>query len=271
MNQIMRLIYSPPATGALNMATDQAIMEAVGEKRVPSTLRFYSWQPACLSLGYTQRLEDVDERRVLCRGWHIVRRPTGGRAILHTDEVTYSISFPQNHELVAGDIVTSYRRLSAALQYGLEKLGLQSDVAPYIKHHKEDLSAVCFETPSAYEITVNNKKLIGSAQVRRQSAVLQHGSIPLEGNIARICDALHYKDDLARAAAKKAVRQRATTIAEALGKRLSFDEVTEAMAEAFSETFDLNLESGTLSPQELLRIEQLRHETYTNDAWTQKR
>src|ERR1700694_1282876 len=104
-----------PLNGALNMAIDEAILKAVGEATAPPTLRLYAWQPACLSLGYAQPGTDVDRARLAERGWDVVRRLTGGRAILHTDELTYSVAFPLDHRLAAGGIIDSYRRLSAAL------------------------------------------------------------------------------------------------------------------------------------------------------------
>lgn len=266
---LLRVILSPFQDGATNMATDQAIMEAVGGGVVPPTLRLYGWQPACLSLGYTQSAREVDFERLTAFGWQCVRRPTGGRAILHVDELTYSISLPQDHALVEGDILTSYRRLSRALQVGLEKLGIHSESAPYKKNGSN--SPVCFETPSAYEITVNGRKLIGSAQVRRQKAVLQHGSLPLWGDITRICDALIYPDELSRETAREQVKGRATTVEEVLGERVLWQAAADAMLQAFAETFDLELEDGELTPQESLRLEQLRHEIYADDTWTLKR
>ncbi|MBP8975043.1 MAG: hypothetical protein KBH93_14345, partial [Anaerolineae bacterium] len=110
-----RLLITPPADGPLNMAVDQAIMEAVAAGRVPPTLRFFAWTPPCLSLGYTQPVADVDRARLAARGWDLVRRMTGGRAILHTDELTYSVALPATDPVVAGGVVESYRRLSAAL------------------------------------------------------------------------------------------------------------------------------------------------------------
>jgi lipoate-protein ligase A len=265
----MRLIYSPPQNGIINMATDQAIMEAVGDRRSEPTLRFYSWQPACLSLGYTQRARDVDFARVQRMGWDVVRRPTGGRAILHTDELTYSVSLPQDHELARGDILASYQRLSVALQHGLEKFGLHSQQAPRKKGGAN--SPVCFETPSAYEITADARKLIGSAQVRRQGAVLQHGTLPLHGDIARICDALVYTDEFERDEARDIVRQRATTVENVIGQRIDWQRAAEMMAEAFAETFSIDLIEDGLSPEESLRMEQLRTEVYGSEAWTLKR
>lgn len=265
----MRLIVSPLQDGIVNMATDHAIMEAVGENRVAPTLRFYGWQPPCLSLGYAQSVRDLDLDRINSRGWMVVRRPTGGRAILHTDELTYSLSMPQDHRLVEGDISTSYRRISAALRRGLEILGVDAQAQQHAK--PSDINAICFETPSDYEITIDGKKIIGSAQVRKHKAVLQHGTIPLTGDLARICDALAYPNMEAREAAGLAVKQRATTVEDGLGTPVSFDEAVAAFKRAFEETFDLYFDDGELTPDESLRLEHLRVETYGNDLWTYRR
>lgn len=266
----LRLLYSPPQNGIINMATDHAVMEAVGDGRVLPTLRLYAWQPACLSLGYTQRLREVDQTRLQAKSWDLVRRPTGGKAILHTDEITYSVCFPQEDTLVQGDIVTSYRRLSQALQEALKILGLPSQTAPYEKNGGQT-SPICFETPSAYEITVAGRKLIGSAQVRRQKAVLQHGSLPLYGDIARICDVLAFEDENAREIAKKQVHRRATTLSDCLGRQVTWDTAAEALVEGFARAFDFSLEIETLSPLESLRLEQLRQDIYATSAWLNKR
>lgn len=265
-----RLLMSPALSGPFNMAFDQAIMEAVGDSHQLPTLRLYRWSPACLSLGYTQSLRDVDLPRLAARGWDVVRRPTGGRAILHTDELTYSLSIPQDHTLASGDILTSYRRISQALGQALTYLGLDYQSAPYEKRHGSN-GPVCFEIPSAYEITVEGKKLIGSAQVRRAKALLQHGTLPLTGDITRICEALMYPDDESRQAAKADVRTRATTLEDALGTSVSWDEVAEAVIKAFSHTFDITFHHEEVSAWESLRIEQLRHEIYTQESWTNKR
>src|SRR2546423_5590703 len=97
-----RLVVHSACDGATNMAIDEAILESVGAGHAPPTLRFYSWQPACLSLGYAQHIRDADLDRLRANGWGLVRRPTGGRAILHTDELTYSITLPEAHPIMAG-------------------------------------------------------------------------------------------------------------------------------------------------------------------------
>src|SRR5258707_11959212 len=110
-----RLIIDAACDGPTNMAIDEAILEAVGQGNSAPTLRLYRWNPPCLSLGYAQPIEDADLERIQARGWQVVRRLTGGRAILHTDELTYSVALPLDHPLVAGTILDSYRRLSSAL------------------------------------------------------------------------------------------------------------------------------------------------------------
>jgi lipoate-protein ligase A len=113
--------------------------------------------------------------------------------------------------------------------------------------------------------------LIGSAQVRRQGAVLKHGTLPLHGDIARICDALVYTDEFERDEARDIVRQRATTVENVIGQRIDWQRAAEMMAEAFAETFSIDLIEDGLSPEESLRMEQLRTEVYGSEAWTLKR
>ena len=179
--------------GASNMAIDSAIAEAVSAGAQPPTLRLYGWHPFCLSLGYGQRVRDVDIPALHARGWDLVRRPTGGKAILHGDELTYSLSLPLDHPLAGGDVVASYRRLSAGLLRAAGYLGVTASAEHEGKRvNRSDSGPVCFELPSHYEIKVGGRKLIGSAQMRRKGALLQHGTFPLGGDVARICDVLGF-------------------------------------------------------------------------------
>ncbi len=260
-----RLLRSAPADGATNMAIDETILRAVAAGRVPPTLRLYAWEPACLSLGRAQPLADVDVQAVQSAGFGLVRRPTGGKAILHVDELTYSVVAPQAEPRVAGSIVESYRRLSAALLCGLERLGVTNLVAD--RQSTPPLTGgagggVCFETPSDYEITVGGRKLAGSAQMRAQSVVLQHGALPLHGDIARLCPLLATHPDPAR------VRARATTVEEVLGRPVTWDEAAGALATGFAEALNLRLEPGTLTYEERAWAEELRAEKYATEKWT---
>lgn len=269
-----RLLITEPMSGPMNMAVDEAILRQVAEGESPPTLRFFDWTPPCLSLGYGQPVADADLDRLAERGWDIVRRPTGGKAILHTDELTYSVITPQSDPRMEGGIVESYRRLSLGLVRGLELMDLiarndkvykQAD-SPENTSGAAQPNPVCFEVPSNYEITVIGKKLIGSAQARKQGVVLQHGSLPLTGDIARICDALAFPDDEARAIAKERVRARAITLADALGQTVSWERAANAMKHGFREALNLEFQTGTLTEAEWAEAQTLRQTRYNQVA-----
>jgi lipoate-protein ligase A len=270
-----RLIRSSPSDGATNMATDEAILRAVAAGLVPSTLRLYAWAPPCLSLGRGQPAGEVNTEACARDGVEIVRRPTGGRAILHTDELTYSVIAPLDEPRVEGDILVSYRRLSRALVAALEGLGvvvqshLREDVdtgAPGDPGEDGALNPVCFEVPSHYELTTGDeRKLVGSAQMRTHAAVLQHGTLPLVGDIARICRYL--KDP----PAMERVRARAATVENALGRVTPWDEAADAMVAGFGLALNLELSPAGLTSQELHWRAELCSEKYAHDGWTWRR
>jgi lipoate-protein ligase A len=257
-----RLIRSRAADGATNMAVDEAILRAVASRDAPPTLRLYAWDPPCLSLGRGQPVGDVDSQALQAAGYDLVRRPTGGRAILHIDELTYSLVVPEGDPRVAGGVVESYRRLSAGLVRALERLGAEDIVADQRLENRNAEGPVCFEMPSDYEITAGGRKLVGSAQMRAQGAVLQHGALPLYGDIARICPLLASHPDPSQ------VRARAAVVDEVLGRAVARDEAAEALAEGFAEALNLTLEPRTLTPEELARAQVLRAEKYGADQWT---
>jgi lipoate-protein ligase A len=257
-----RLLRSAPADGATNMAVDEAILRAVAAGQVPPTLRFYAWQPPCLSLGRAQKASDVDLDALRTAGFDLVRRPTGGKAILHVDELTYSVVAPQEEPRMMGNIVESYRRLSAGLVRGLERLGVPNLVADQQAGNRPLEGPVCFEVPSDYEITVGGRKLVGSAQMRSRGVVLQHGTLPLYGDITRICPLLVAHPNPAR------VRARAATIEQTMGRSVAWDEAAKALATGFAEALNLHLESGILTDDEQAWAKELRAEKYAADEWT---
>ena len=136
------------------MAVDEAILEHAGQGLVPPTLRLYAWSPPCLSLGYAQSFDDVDIDRLQQRHWLVVRRPTGGRAILHADELTYSIAAPASHAIVRGSLLESYSRIALALLRAVRSLGLEAEIKSAAGAGRGSPNPVCFEAPSAHEITV---------------------------------------------------------------------------------------------------------------------
>jgi lipoate-protein ligase A len=263
-----RLIEDTPQKGAWNMAVDEALLESTAREDSPPTLRLYGWTPACLSLGYAQRIADVDENALAANGWELVRRPTGGRAILHTDELTYSVTGPENEPRLAGDIITSYKRLSAGLLTGLNRLSAEAISQPDgIRRTTRPNEPVCFEVPSRYEITIGDKKLVGSAQARRMAGVLQHGTIPLTGDLTRITQALTFDNEAGREAAQQRLLARATTLESGLGRNVSWDEAAAAIRAGFSEVLNIDFEVGTLTDAEQSRANELVENKYAHPDW----
>ena len=266
-----RLLKTPPAHGAWNMAVDEAILEAVGRSESLPTLRLYAWDPACLSLGYAQPVTDVDIPRLQAYGWELVRRPTGGRAVLHTDELTYSVIALPNEPRVAGTVLESYRRLAHALVEALNLLSIRVEVNENSPSaHSLGANPVCFEVPSTYEITVDGKKLVGSAQARRKEGVLQHGSLPLTGDLSRILQVLAFPDEESRTRAAERLLRRATTVEAALERKVAWDETARAIVTAFGNVFSLDLQPGDLTSAEKKRTGELVELKYGQPSWTEK-
>lgn len=275
-----RLIYDYPTPGADNMAIDEAILEAVSAHHVPPTLRVYAWNPACLSLGYGQRASDVDFERAKALGYSVVRRPTGGRAILHTDELTYSLSLPAEDEIAGDSILESYRRISGALVAGLAQLGVQPQASEQTGA-KQSVKPVCFEITSHYEITFNQRKLVGSAQLRRKKGLLQHGSLPLFGDIGRICDVLAYSDEAERVETQQHVREHAVTLSQALASQTpkyeisqsEWQSVADAITQGFVDTFQVDFTAfpNQLTQSELEHASILVQTVYSTEMWTHRR
>jgi len=270
-----RLLINPPSNGATNMAIDESILDAITSHNAEPTLRLYSWEPACLSLGFAQPVSDVNTEQLIKRGWDLVRRPTGGRAILHCDEITYAVIGPENDPRLDGGVLESYNKISGALLATLVNLGIPATAAPISGNQISDpndkyQNPVCFEVPSHYEITVRGKKLIGSAQARRKGGVLQHGSIPLKGDLTRIIQVLQFQSQESLAQAKSRLTQRAVTIEQTLGYTLNENVLIEALITAFQQTLNLELVESKLSNLELARTEKLILEKYSNPIWTNR-
>ncbi|HEX8994818.1 MAG TPA: lipoate--protein ligase family protein [Ktedonobacterales bacterium] len=249
------LLEEEPRAGAWNMALDEAIMDAVAEGAAPPTLRLYQWSPPCLSLGRRQPLEGVDLARLQVDGCEAVRRATGGWSILHTDELTYSVALLPSDPRANGPILDAYRKLSAGLVAGLRLLGVDAVMKPASASGTYNLTAACFEVPSAYEITAHGRKLIGSAQARPNGRVLQHGSLPLVGDIARVTRYLTFREEAEREALATHLRERAATLAEVADRAITFAEAADAMRRGFAEALNVTLTPSAPTPHELERAE----------------
>ncbi|MDP2950680.1 MAG: biotin/lipoate A/B protein ligase family protein [Chloroflexota bacterium] len=231
-----RFLGSSPAPGPRQMAIDDALLTLCGQGQSPPTLRLFSFRPPCLSLGRFQPAQALD-------GLQVVRRPTGGRAVLHRGDICYSVVAPANHPLVAGSIRQSYQKIARALAEGLAILGL-SPLRPAFARSRPPGTAWCFDAVAPYELTLNGAKLVGSAQVRRHGALLQQGSIRL------------------------APDGRGQSIEEVLGRRLQRREVAQALVEGFARAWGVDFRPGRLSAEEEELAQRLEGERYADAAWT---
>ncbi len=268
-----RLVWEPePQPGPWNMAVDEALLVSVVEGASPPVLRLYAWDPPCLSLGIAQPFADVDETRLRARGWDVVRRPTGGRAILHTDELTYAVLAPMHEPRVQGDVLDAYYRLAQGLLAGLKRLGLPVSLERQREAwQRERENPVCFHVPAVYEITVAGKKILGSAQSRKLRGVLQHGTLPLTGDITRILDVLAFPSEEAREIARRRLRERAATLHDLLGREVSWEEAAHALVEGFRQALNITFEEQPLTREERARVQALVESKYASEAWLRRK
>jgi lipoate-protein ligase A len=245
----------------------------------PPTLRLFRWAPACLSIGYFQPVAQADATQCARRGIDLVRRPTGGSAILHDDELTYSVAARESNSLVSGDILSSYRKIAAALLQGLRQLGVPATLADSPGSAAlrkgsgallDERPAPCFTRPSDFELLANGKKLVGSAQVRRGGALLQHGSVPLGGDVTRIAQVLRLSAE-ERAATVLQLRSRATTLADVLTRQVTCAEAASALLTGFIQAWGIELRMGVLSETENRDAHSLLSGAYATTAWTRRR
>lgn len=268
-----RILNTGIADAATNMAVDEAILLAHADGRVPATLRFYGWQPAAVSLGYFQRAADEIDRAA-CReqGIDIVRRLTGGRAVLHDAELTYSIIAGEGYPGIPATITASYRYFSEGLLAGLARLGITAGMnmprAAYGQVKRQpNTSAACFDAPSHYEITVEGRKLIGSAQVRKQGVILQHGSLLLRFCPQRLAALLRSPTPQAQERLAQMLAARAIGLEEVLGRNIEYEEICHTMLQGFDEVLHCGLSYGRLTVDEQTAAKDLAAEKYSQDHW----
>jgi lipoate-protein ligase A len=244
-----RLLDTGFAAGDYNMALDAAIARG-GYCKTP-TLRFFRWQPFCISLGYHQNAGDLDLDKCLLAGLEVARRPTAGRAILHAEELTYSVMIPASHswyEILPLDV---YKKISAALASGLTKLGADVKFAPGERLQQEGrpLRLSCFASAARHEVVANGKKVVGSAQRRFREGVLQHGSVILRDGHEQLPDFL--KGDEATVAAERTrLLEHTTTLGRICRRAVSFSEAAQAIRRGFTEIFEIEFAAGAVLPEE---------------------
>jgi lipoate-protein ligase A len=222
----VKLIVDPPLAGAQNMARDVALLES----GLPC-LRFYQWAPPCVSVGYFQQIDrDINLEYLKQEGIDLVRRPTGGRAVLHDRELTYSIVLPEI--FVPGGVIPSYIKIASVFYNAFEELGLKPEMRG--PDGRPDRGGVCFAGASAYEIAVGGRKILGSAQLRRDGNILQHGSLLLSVDYERHARCMKGVSSVSPAD----LRNKMTGIRELLGEQMTIDELIKIICFSFQSVFD---------------------------------
>jgi len=257
------------------------MMKAVGAGEAPPTLRFYGWRPATLSIGYFQKAEDeVDLEEVRRRGLGFVRRPTGGRAVLHDAEVTYSIAVPEKYPGLPTSVTESYRVLSEGLVQGFQALGLDAAMVSLASEEEKAKyasagSAACFDSPSWYELVVDGRKVAGSAQVRQHGAVLQHGSILLDLDIEQLFSLLRFRSERLRERLAASFADKAAAINDLRAARglagVAAPDAEAAFADGWARSLAVRFAPQPLSAAEEAEAARLVAEKYGTDAWNLRR
>ena len=255
-----RLIDSGPCDAFYNMALDEAIAAEVRKGAAPPTLRLYGWDRPSLTLGCFQKTSDINIEYCRSHNIPLVRRPTGGRAILHGDELTYSFSTKTDREPFSRGLLDSYRRISAAFSIALKKIGVSAESKK--KREKGRVlgrSPLCFQSSSYGELLLENKKLVGSAQKRWSDGLLQQGSIPY----------LSHDEELKGifgAEKTASLRECMNTLSDILPS-FNRDEFRKAVVSSFKEAFGVRLLLSAPSQEESLLAGELQHRKYLQAHW----
>lgn len=271
MSRHWRLIPYSVHDAADNMAIDEAILDAHLSGLVMPTLRIYGWQPRAVSIGYGQKLSSTVESRMKSRGYDVVRRPTGGRAVLHEFELTYSfVGSAGGAEDFGGalsdSVIGAYKQICQGLILAFKELGVNLELGESSSNYKN--AQDCFLATTSADLHYQGKKMIGSAQLRRKSAVLQHGSILL--NQPQDLMNVLLKEGESASGSSKSEIQRHANLFEILGEEVSIPRLQEVMKTGFERAFsnEYDIDSLTVNEIELARQYRLRYQTACNTSGT---
>lgn len=268
---VWRVIPFTYSSASENMAMDEAIFRIHQRKDAPPTLRIYSWRPPSISLGYFQETRsEVDV--AACRRHHIdiVRRPTGGKAVLHENDLTYAVIAEERNPLFTPDILGTYRIISGCIADALLELGIHAEMSVDGRTSGDDsLKAVCFSSPSHYELLVNKRKICGSAQVRSRGVFLQHGSILLDFDPVKTCDLLAPREGDREKQIEK-LRESVTSVYEQTGSEIGIEKICNVLQRSFMKRLGVEFVEGGLTDEEESLMKRLIKDKYTNTTWNIK-
>jgi len=269
------------AAGSEQMALDEAIFkqyESETNPEFPVTLRFYTFTPPAVTFGYFQKNATLNNTYIKQAGFETIRRVTGGRAVLHYKDLTYSVIIHKSSGFYTDSVLENYRYVAESILRGLSKLSIEGELHPSVRNRGEAAakpsSAICFDSPSFLEIKVGNKKFCGSAQNKAGNCFLQHGTIFLEFDpkLHYLCmtspDVLKYMDEEMIDDNAKKLKDSVCSIDELPNAGAAgFDVLAGALAEGFSEELKMPLVKQGLSPEEQARFKELLETRYATARW----
>ncbi len=243
-----RLIKSIETNGPMQMAIDEAVMTTRIKNLVPNTLRFFTWKPPCLSIGYFQSLEqEVDAEKAKEMGVDIVRRYSGGGAVFHDRELTYSMAVSEKN--IPNDIIESYKTVCNALTVGLKTVGIAGEFKPI------------------NDIIVNGKKISGNAQTRKGGIVLQHGTILMDVDLKKMFSLLKVPNEKIKDRMIESAEKRVTSIRKELGREMELEKLSNAIVSGFEKTFGICFEESGMTDYESKLAKKLCDEKYSTEEW----
>jgi lipoate-protein ligase A len=254
MTEEWRLLITENNSAFRNMAMDRAEIVSISEGKAPPTVRFFTWEPRAISIGYFQSLtEEVNLDTCKNLGVDYVRRITGGGAVFHDKELTYSIVVPESHDQIPKNIMESYGRICGAIINGLNQLDIDSSYVPI------------------NDIIADGKKISGNAQTRKSKTVLQHGTILMDVDVEEMFSLLIVPNEKIKDKLISDVRQRVTSVKDILGEDIVFRDVADAMKIGFEEEFSIKLKKGTLTNEEKELTNRFENELFSTKEWNHRR
>lgn len=272
MTEIWNFINTGSKNPYYNMAMDEALLNFVSRGEIDPVIRFYTWNPATLSIGYFQRLQkEFDIDKVKEKGYGLVRRQTGGRGVLHDKELTYSVIVPESHPNMPSTVTEAYKIISQGLLEGFKNLGFETYFAiPRSKEERDKLkqprSSVCFDAPSWYELVVEGRKIAGSAQTRQKGVILQHGSILQDIDIDDLFDMFKFKNERLKTKMKENFVQKAVAINDISNQHITLNEMENAFEAGFKKGLNIDFKPLELTEKQLEEVQELE-EKYRSEAW----
>lgn len=257
---------------ATNMAIDEALLQWHSEDKIPPTLRFYGWKKPSLTVGHFQNVnKSIEFSGIEKHGCDFVRRLTGGSAVLHDDELTYSIVVSERHPKIPHSVNKAYYILSQGLLEGYRSLGIEADFAIPERELFKDRSAVCFEQPAIYEMIVDGKKISGNAQTRKNGVLLQHGSIPMSFDSEMLFDLFKFSTERLRERQRNSFVKKAISINDITGKKHTYEMLKDAFLKGFTKSLDIQVEPMKLTNEDWQYIHFLAETKYKTNEWNLER